>query len=433
MNHKLRQLFAAKLTRDFAWTFGSVAVLGVSGILVNILVVATRDASALGVFNLTYAVYIVASQLASYGVHYSALRHAAILQENREESGRMLFTAMLLALGLGAVASVALGFAAPLSRWVFGSSDVAEALSYAAWGLLFFPLNKVMVSYANSLRHMKAFALLQSTRYISVLVVVAVVCLSGVEFTYAALAFVVAESVTCLFCFIMLGRMHMLPLLRVSRPWAKRHLVFGSKGVMAGILFDLNTRLDVLLLGTMLSDRAVGIYSFAAMLIEGLQQLFTILRVNFNPLLVTALRDGDHSTAVSLLKATHRYVRLGTACLCGVLLAAFMIAVHWLIPGKGLEEGLGVLLVLGAGLTLISAFVPFDNLLMVSGHPGYQTAQSAFISSVNALLCLALVPAIGITGAALATAAGYIAGIGFLLYYSPRLVGWDMRRNRFAN
>lgn len=106
---------------------------------------------------------------------------------------------------------------------------------------------------------------------------------------------------------------------------------------------------------------------------------------------------------------------------------------HFIIPAKHLEEGLSSLLILAAGFTLFSSFVPFDNLLMVSGHPGYQTGQTASVTVINVGFCLLLVPIFGIEGAALATIIGYMAGFALLVRLSPRLTGWDIIRNRFIS
>lgn len=427
-----RLVFAHKISADLAWTFGSFAILAVSGILINIIIAWTRDASALGVFNIAYAVYLIGSQIASLGIHYSVLRHAAYHQEQPEENGPMLLTAIVLSTLLGVVVSITLYLLAPYSIYLFDSANVADALGYAAFGLSLFPLNKTLISYANSLRHMKAFSVLQSIRYLTVLGIVTVVCLSVENFNTATLAFFAAELLTTICCFLYLTKAGLMRHLRFSTHWMKKHLAFGTKGVMAGIFLDLNTRLDVLLLGAMLSEAHVGIYSFAAMLVDGVQHILAIIRVNFNPILVKALRDRDHSLAMRMLTLSKRYVMAGTALLSAVLIVGFLFAVHYVITGKELEQGLASLLILLGGFTLLSAFAPFDGLLMISGHPGYQTAQSATVTVLNVVMCLFLVPMIGIEGAAIATVTGYVSGVAMLVYFSPRLVGWNLLTNHFA-
>ena len=88
--------------------------------------------------------------------------------------------------------------------------------------------------------------------------------------------------------------------------------------------------------------------------------------------------------------------------------------------------------ILLAGLTLIAAFVPFDNLMLVSGHPGLQTLQHMALVLSNIMLNLVMIPLLGIMGAAIATSLGYIIGIAALYFLSYRLLGWNLLTNIVA-
>ena len=67
---------------------------------------------------------------------------------------------------------------------------------------------------------------------------------------------------------------------------------FGNKALTGNFLLDINTRVDVFLLGILLNDRAVGLYSFAATVAEGAMQLPVLLRNNINPVLSKAWNKG---------------------------------------------------------------------------------------------------------------------------------------------
>jgi len=79
---------------------------------------------------------------------------------------------------------------------------------------------------------------------------------------------------------------------------------------------------------------------------------------------------------------------------------------------------------------LIAAFIPFDNLMLVSGHPGLQTLQHMTLVLTNIILNLAMIPLLGIRGAAIATALSYIGGIAALFYLARRVLGWNLLANR---
>ncbi|MBI5720048.1 MAG: oligosaccharide flippase family protein [Burkholderiales bacterium] len=423
-----------KLTRDIGWTLASFAVLALSGMVINLVVAGVRDASALGVFNQAYAVYIIASQLATLGLHYSVLRHAALHEADQDDGavrGRMFFTAAVCALALGALAAVVVGYGAGLLATLFDSEATGRAVAWAATGLLLFSLNKVLLAYLNGLRRMRAFAILQGLRYLVVMAVVCAVAASPLPIETATVAFLVAEAVTVAGALAYLVRHHLARHLHFDRDWLRTHLRFGAKGLAAGMFAEFNSRIDVLLIGVFLPDREVGIYSFAAMMVDGVYHVLAMIRINFNPVLVGSLRDGDHAQATGLRRQSARFVLPATLAMGLAAVAALWVLATWVVPHKDLHEGMPSLLILMSGLVLVSALVPFDNLLMVSGHPGYQTLQQVITVAANAAVAVALLPVLGIAGAACGTALSYLAGAAALLVFSRRIVGWNLLANRF--
>lgn len=421
-----------KLTTDIAWTMGGFVILAASGILINLIVVKFRDAAALGVFNLAYAVYLVASQIGVIGLHYSVLRHAALYENDPDERGRLLFTAGLCAVGLGTAAALCLWLLGPAMGAVFNSASTGDAIVYASFGLVLFPLNKVLISYVNALRLMKAFALLQSTRYIAVTIWVLAVAVTDLPIAYACFGFAAAELLTTLGAISYLRRNDVTGPLAVDRAWVARHFEFGLKILPAGLFAELNSRVDVLLLGLFVGEHEVGIYSFAAMLFDGLYHVLAMVRVNFNPLLVGATRDSDQAGLRRLLHRSKTWLWPGTAALSMIVAGTFLFIATVVIPAKGLLEGTSSLAILLGGLTLISAFIPLDNLLLASGRPGWQTAQHLTVVGSNVALNLLLVPLFGIEGAATATSLAYIAGITMLVIMVDRLMKWNLLTNRFG-
>lgn len=427
----LQSLRSQKLSRDIAYTLGSFLVLAISGIVINIMIMGFRDAAALGVFNLAYAVYIVISQFAVWGLHYSVLRHAAYYETDPVERGHMLLTAMVCSVATGLIAAVGLVVTVPLLTEAFNSEATGAAIRNAALGLAFFPLNKVLIAYLNGLRRMKAFAVLQAFRYVAVMMLVSAIAISTLPIEFATFGFLVAEILTVLLTCSYIINKRLTGALRFTPTWISRHYRFGAKALPAGMFAEVNSRVDVLMIGFFLSDRATGIYSFAAMLVDGVYHVLAMVRINFNPVLVAAMRDGDWHTAQNLRHQSRRIVLPLTVLLALGLMSAYYALAAWVMPSdKGLLAGLPSLAILLAGLSLICFLVPFDNLLMVSGHPGYQTLQQLTLVGTNVGVALLLLPVLGIEGAALGTATGYIAGILAAVFFANRLLGWNLLSNR---
>jgi O-antigen/teichoic acid export membrane protein len=429
----LAGLHRQKLTRDILYSLFSFAVLAASGLIINLVITTLRDAAALGVFNQAYAIYILCSQVATWGLHYSVLRHAALYDQDPAERGRVVSTAAVCAVCGGLIVGALLFAAEPWVGGTLESERTGAAIANAALGLALFPLNKVLLNYLNALRHMRAYSLLQAGRYISIMAFVAWFAATDAPIERSTLAFLGAEIVTAIAAFVYLGSQRDLASWSFSPDWTKRHLNFGGKGLIAGMFAEFNSRIDVLLIGLFLSDRAVGVYSFAAMLADGVYHVLAMIRINFNPLLVQSMRDGDWQVAGRLLQTSKRYVAPGLAVLAVLLLLGFWVFVTYLMPDKGLAEGLPALAILLAGLVVVAALVPFDNLLLVTGHPGYQTVQQMVMVTANVVVGLMLLPVLGIEGVAVGTALSYVASIATLILLSQRLIGWNLLANRFRN
>lgn len=422
-------MLQGKLSRDIVWTIGSFTILAVSGIIINLVVAGFRDAAALGVFNLTYAVYIVASQIAGMGIQFSVIRHSAYYEADSRERGGMLLTALIMTFGLDIIAAGLLYFSAPFFGRIFNSIPTENAIQYVAFGLLLYPLNKVLIAYLNGMRHMRAFSILQANRYILIMIWVTWISASDQPFELTALGFILAESITIFGAIGYLVKASLASVAHFDATWVHRHFIFGSKSLLAGMFIEMNSRIDVLLLGIFLDERAVGIYSFAAMLVDGLYNVLVMVRINFNPILVATVRDGNWEQGRRLLANAKRYGFIAAGIMSFAVVCVFIVLAFYIIPGKGLQDGISSLLILLTGFTLISAFIPFDNILMVTGYPAYQAFQNFMVVVMNVILNIYLVPMIGIEGAALATSASYLVGIGIIIVLSKRLIGWNLLIN----
>lgn len=427
---QIRSALTHKINRDIAWTFVSFLFLAISGILMNVMVVMFRDATALGIFNLSYSIYLIGSQVAVIGIHNSVMRYAAYYSDAVKERGSMLFTAMMLTLSLGLIIGLSVYLATPSYKSLFSSSETTKAIGYTGFGLILFPLNKVLIGYINGLRHMRALAILQTTRYLVVMLGVAFISISSLPFRMATFSFFAAELLTTITTLIYLAKVGLLKHMRFTKKWAIEHLVFGGKGALGSILLDMNTRVDILLIGVFLNESAVGIYSFAAMLVDGLQHILSMLRVNFNPVLVTTMRDKDWPEAKKLLRNSKIYVSLGVVLLTIIVIPTFYLFVSYFVHDKSLLEGWKILVILFGTYAIISGYTPFDNMLLASGYPTQQTIQNMSVALVNLIFCVLLIPILGIVGAAVSTGLSYLTGIMVMLFYSYRLLRWNMIFNK---
>lgn len=410
-----------KFTADVAWNVVSLAVSGVCGIALSFLIGHIYSNATLGVFNQVFAAYILFSQIAALGVHHSALQQIAAAADPGERAASAS-SALLLTLGLGAIAGVAFWLFAPLIGSLLSSPDVARGMLYAAPGLVFLALSKVTLGCVNATRRMRWYAVLQGSRFVLMLGGFGV-CV-GLDVQPAALPIVLTAAEIVVFSMSLIAMSDLirrLPFAELRRR-AREHFVFGIKGFMSGVLSDLNTRVDVLMLGYFSTDAIVGVYSFAAILAEGFFQLLVVLRINYAPICARLLAEDKRDELLDVIRRGRNRTYLLAIPAAAAIVAFYTYAAPHIVSSPlviGSAEYFAVLL---AGMAACSGYVPFSQLLLHARLPGWHTWTILGVVAVNIVANAVLISAIGPIGAAAGTATAFVALVAILLVMTRRLL-----------
>lgn len=397
--------------------------MGISGILMNAIVAATMGVAALGVFNQIMAVYVLTSQVAVGGVHYSGLKHVAEYADDPEALGRISWSALFVVCLASVFAAICVYLASGTIGRIMDSPDTGEGIALASPGLIFFAINKVLLSILNGLRRMKAFAVGQGLRYLLLVAAVVLVTTLGLGVPWLGAVFTLAEAILAVFLLVVVAKVLPSKRPRLDRKWVKTHAAFGSSAFMSGLAMELNARVDVLMLSAFVSDREVGIYSFAAMLGEGLYGLLGVVRNQVNPLLVPLLKERRHGELKALFRTVRRWMMPAIVGLVALVLVLYVPVVRLLFGDSELLEAWLPLIVLCCGILACSGFVPFDTMLIQGGMPGRHAAYMALVVASNVVLNGVLIPLMGIVGAAAATAMSLTLSVVYLRWFVRRHLG----------
>lgn len=397
-----------KLLTDTAWNYSAFAVMAITGLILNFFVAAHFGVETLGVFNQIYAVYVITAQFAVMGLHDSAQKHTAELDHATEHRDVVSAAALVLAAGFGLAAAAAVYLLSGPIGVLASSAPVGKGIALAAPGLLFFAINKVLMGVLNGIRRMKAFAAAQAFRIVMILVSCLVIAGLGEPGYVLGLSFTIAE-VVLLPVLLFLVRPRMVDFARGAEfgHWLRTHFRFGTKALINGVLAESYIRIDIIMLGIFVSDHDVGIYSFAALFIEGLYQVPVVMRTVANPVLVRLFSAGDRSEMTRFYRRVAGLSLLVFALAAGAVLLVFPYLAPF-FPDDLVPLSYPILMVLASGLLIYSAVIPLDHILLQAGQPGRQSLLMTVNVLVNAALNLALIPYFGIYGAAAATAVAFV-------------------------
>jgi O-antigen/teichoic acid export membrane protein len=202
--------------------------------------------------------------------------------------------------------------------------------------------------------------------------------------------------------------------------WENWH--YGNRALAGNFLLDVNTRVDVFLLGLFTNETAIGLYSFAATIAEGVLQLPVLFRNNINPVLSRAWHTGGPKLLARVIDRNRRsFFKL----LAPLILLSVVIfpAGLWVLGMQ--EEPMTVwtlYAILALGIAVTSGYQAFQMLFGQVGHPGTQTLFIAGFFLSNLLLNLLLIPLLGVYGSALGTALAFVAMTILLRVLSARVL-----------
>ena len=419
---------SAKLQADAAWNILSFGLIGASGVLLILLVARYYSPEVLGRFNLVYSIYIILSQLVGAGIHFSVLRYVAEHHKNPkghgDEGATKVLSAALLSSMLNSLFWIGL-FVISKRQLVllFGAGDLDEGLWYIVPALFFCGQNKVLLAFLNAREEFKSYAILNATRAL-VLCLVTVACVV-VSVRGAVLPIVFSLSEFSLYLLLLCTtRSHISRDIDATfRTWMRMHFSFGYRSVIGSLFIDINTRIDVLVLGIYCSVHDVGVYSYAAMLIDGFTQLPIVLRTIVNPKLTRAYFQEGPEAFQKVIREGRRLSYLALVPIGLLVVASYYPIVYLLHLSPEFLEGFVPLVVLMAGSLVSIGYAPF---LMVFNQVGKPTEQSLLYFSIfasNLLLNLLLVPYLGMLGSALGTALAYLCFVLILRILARRKLG----------
>lgn len=404
------------------WNLIPVVLLGVVGLGLTVGIGAWWGTGALGVFNQVTTAYFVLAVVGAGSINYSVLRAVAERPDDADRVAAIVVGGLVPTVVLAALITPAFVAGRFVLAATLDSDAVAAGILWVAPGLFCFIVNKVLLGVVNGLGRMRAYAVYTSLRYVLIGLGLVIAKLRGVPAEQLPAIWSLTEGVLLLVLGVELVRTVALHRAAGWSRWARDHLDFGTRGAGATLLFEINSRLDVWLLGIAMSDVAVGIYSMAASMAEGVSQLAVAVQVNLNPRMAAALAAGRRDDVETLVRTTRRWFVPAMVAGCALAAAGFPIVIPWLTGQPDFFAAALPFALLMAGLAVVAPWQPFNQILLMGARPGWHTTYVALGVALNITGNLWLIPRIGLAGAAAATAVALVLSVVILMRMSRGLL-----------
>lgn len=403
---------------------GGIGLLGagvsaVAGFALVVVVTNGFDAETAGLFFTATSAFLILSATATLGTE-TGLSRFLLRYEAEGRHGDILPTvrsAVRVTVGLATVlAVVLLVWAEPLAGLIGLDGDGAvTSLRVLALLLPFATWNAVTLAGTRAFGRMRTTVLVDKVARPGVQPVLAVlVSLGGIGLVGLTVAWAVPYAVAAIVSAVLLRRFlhrrgtvqHTEPTTTIRR-LRREFWTFTWPRSISRISQMAIQRLDIVLVAALRSPTEAAIYTAATRFVAlgqfGVQAIQQVLQPKFTALLAAreeaSLRDVYQvSTAWSMAVAWPLYVGVGAVPL--VYLSVF--------GSTYAEEGATVVLLMAGAMMFGIATGPADTLLLMSGRSGLSLFNSLVALALDVVLCLVLIPEMGITGAAVAWAVAVV-------------------------
>ena len=229
----------------------------------------------------------------------------------------------------------------------------------------------------------------------------------------AVVSFLVSYAAVGLFAIGLIARVVKLRI-RWAGGLARSAVSFGVQGYLASFLGFLNLRLDLLLVNLFLEPMYVGYYSISVIVAEKIWYIPDILSVVTYPRVAHAEKEEANRYTSIVSRQTILIVLLG--CVGILIFGRFLVG--FLFSERFLPAVIPLFLLL-PGIFSRSLARVISSDLLARGYPRVNLWAGLVALISNVALNIALIPRMGVSGAALATSFSYtlhalITAVGFI-------------------
>ena len=402
------------LIKGFSWGGGALSVIALGGILLNIFIGKAYGPAGIGVLTQVMSVFILTAQFGTFGIQFSLLQWVSTLDAKSCKAGQVLFSALLSVCIPGVLFSAVLAALARPLEQIFHSSDVSFGILASSPGIVFFAFNKVIINYLNAGNRLQSMGIFQALRFVLFIILSIGCILFNAPIWMIGAALACSETLLFFLLFFTVKKEIRFPDSVLVRTQLKRHYKFGRASFLGAVVAEVNTKIDILVLGIFLSDVMVGVYSVAALIAEGIIHIAHALRLTFNPLLAQAVHESDRVPVQKLLKRMKRfgYMILSLGSFAGII--GYAVLTNLLGEPDTYALGWPPYLLLGSGILLVGGYLPLDMILTQAGLPEEQTKFRVVTMSSNLILNFFLIPELGLNGAAIGTTLSMIISVMYM-------------------
>lgn len=413
-----------RFVRDVGFSFASLAISAVVHFALRVFLANYLGPSDLGLYTLAFTVYSFGTLFGAFGIGAALTKYVAEFREDTPRTGMLLTNGIIASFAIGCIMGLLLYVGAPaIANRFFHMPELASLLRIVSIAFPFIAIEKATLGFLNGLRQMRLFAIINISQNILIVALTVLLVVSGHGLNGAAWALVLPVVALSLFSVFIMRSSAVRPGLSPFVTATKLLLTFGGFVVLANGIGFIQTNTDSVMIGYFMKDVDVGLYAAAVTLSQAILLPSQALQMITGPMMATLWGKGDRP---GIEKVVNDTLKLTAAVIIPIAFAAIMLApdlIRLFFPEEEFITATDPLRILLIGTGFLSIWASVGSALSSTAYVRVIFILGSVSLAANIVLNALLIPRLGITGAATATASAAVFGALLQLYFTQRLVG----------
>lgn len=413
-----------KTIRDIQWSFINLAITSLIHLLLRIILGRKLGPSGLGLYTLTFTIYLFGMQFAAFGIGSALTKYVAENSDYTSKVKEFVSAGIAGSILSGSLMGLLLYlFSDLISIQVFKSPEMVELLKITSFCFPFIAIQKAVLGALNGLQKMRLYAIVGIVHNISIMILsIFLVMLLDMNVKGAIIGFVLPTVVLGLLSLIFVKE-YFIPELTTLTTVLKEIMWFGFYVVLANSIALVNTQIDSLMIGYFMDKTEVGYYTVAVTLVEGLNLIpESVQRVSYATI-SNYYGKRSYKNMINFMKSSVLKVSVVTvlSSFALVLFGQFIIETLF---SKEFLLAYSPLLILLVGYSINAPISSINGTLQSIGKVTLLFRISLLCAIINFSLNFLLIPEYGVNGAAIATSISLtlvaLLKVHFIYKYIPK-------------
>lgn len=419
--------YARRFVEGGAIVFTGVLIAGLLGFIVRMVLARSLTVSEYGLFYGIVAFFSFFIAFRNLGLENALVKYISEFAAKKQLinlKSIMVFVLWIeITIGI-AISSVIFIFSAQIAESLFGTLDAVLLIKILSIWFLMGALFSFLQAVFRGYQEMSVYtAIYVANTLLILLLTLLLVNWAGLGVAGAAWAYLGAILIVCgtgIFYIIKRHGCVFRVKTHITKPFAKKILIFSISAFLVGIGSTIITTTDTIMITAFRTLNEVGLYQVVQPISLLLRSLVSTLAVVLLPMIseLWAKKEKEMLTSAIHFLFKFSYVLVIPAIF---IFLVFPDNVLCLFFGPAFLEGSRTLQILTLVIVPYTLVTVLNQAALGTGNPFISTKTIAFMATINFSLNLSLIPLWGIEGAALSTLIAHMCGL-FLLVHLMRKI-----------